>query len=172
MMENAWLNKPLCCRYLFAEFKTLRLPVRDGGAVNDIQWRWALGLFKQCQYEILGAWPTQVAPAHAMQDLHQRGIEHIRAVAADDATDVIAHYTDAATWPVVGDDATALSQSAVGTFDPRRRATLRAAAATAERLQRSLKRAIRRCAPFADEAAAAAFLAQQLEKADRGFWAV
>lgn len=168
VMKNTWLSKPLCGRYVFADFKTLHLRVRDGDASKDISWRWALGLFKQGEYEILGAWSAQAAPGEVAQDLHDRGIERIGAVAGADATDLTAQYPDAANWPPAEDVST---PHIVQTFGPRRRAALRSAAATAERLQTTLSQAIRRRAPFADEASAAAFLAQQLEKADRRFWA-
>jgi hypothetical protein len=45
------------------------------------------------------------------------------------------------------------------------------AAVTEERLHKSLTREIRRRAPFADEVAAATFLGEALEKADRRLYA-
>lgn len=168
---NTWLSKPLCSRYVFAEFKTLHLPVRDGDAVEDIPWRWALGLFKQNQFEVLGAWSAHALPAHVAQDLHDRGIEHIKAISAEGGADFASQYPDAAPWPSAEDSLNMPSSSAARVFGLRRRAALQSAAATAESLQTTITRAIKRRAPFADEAAAAAFLAEALQMADRRFYA-
>jgi hypothetical protein len=155
-------SKPLCCRYIFAGFKTLHLPVRDGdGADKHIPWRWALGLFMQDQYELLGAWSAQVPALSVAHELHDRGIEHIKAISADGCVDCRSTYPDAVAWSARRDP------DAARTFGPRRRAALLSASATAERLQASLTRAIKRRAPFADEGAAVAFLMHALESADR-----
>lgn len=169
-MKNTWLSKPLCSRYVFAEFKTLRLPVRDGDAVKDLPLRWALGLFKQNQYEVLGAWSTQVWPAHVAEDLHERGIEHIKAISAEDGAGFASQYPDAVSWPLAVDGHDMPSPTAAHVFGPRRRAALNSAALTAQRLHTTITRAIKRRAPFADEAAAVAFLAQKLQIADRRFY--
>lgn len=169
--SDDWLSRPLCCSYAFAEFRTLRLPVRDGDAVKDIHWRWALGLFKQDEYEVLGAWPAQVVPALVAQDLQERGIEHIKAIAAEGGADFVSQYPDAAPWPSVNGIPDAQPRGAARVFGPRRRAALQSAAATARRLQTSITRAIKRRAPFANEAAAADFLALALQDADRRFYA-
>lgn len=160
-MANTWLAKPLCCRYVLAEFKTLALPVRRDGAVEHSSWRWALGLFKGDQYELLGAWSAQVPALSVAHELHDRGIEHIKAIAAEDGVDCTSTYPDAVAWSARSDP------DAASTFGPRRRAALHSAAATAERLQASLTRTIKRQAPFADEGAAVAFLMHALENADR-----
>ena len=155
-------SKPLCCRYVFAGFKTLHLPVRDGdGAAKHIPWRWALGLFKQDQYELLGAWSAQVPTVSVAHELHDRGIEHIKALSGDGSVDCTSTYPDAVAWSARSDP------DAEGTFGPRRRAALLSATAAAERLQASLTRAIQRQAPFANEGAAVAFLMHALENADR-----
>jgi hypothetical protein len=160
--HSAWFTKPLCCRYIFAGFKTLHLPVRDGdGAAKHIPWRWALGLFKGDQYELLGAWSAQVPALSVAHELHDRGIEQIKAISADGGVDCTSTYPDAVAWSARSDP------HAEGTFGPRRRAALLSATATAERLQASLTRAIKRRAPFADEGAAVAFLMHTLENSDR-----
>ncbi|MFG6433550.1 hypothetical protein [Roseateles sp. LYH14W] len=157
----AALSKPLCCRYVLAEFKTLTLPVRRDGVVEQSRWRWALGLFKGDQYELLGAWSAQVPALSVAHELHDRGIEHIMAISAEGGVDCRATYPDAVAWSACSDP------HAASAFGPRRRAALLSAAATAERLQASLTRAIKRRAPFADEGAAVAFLMHALENADR-----
>ena len=160
-MANPWLTKPLCCRYVLAEFKTLALPVRRDGVVEQSRWRWALGLFKGDQYELLGAWSSQVPAQSVAHELHDRGIEHFKAISAEGGVDCTSTYPDAVAWSTQSDP------HAASTFGPRRRAALESATATAERLQNSITRAIKRQAPFADEAAAVAFLTRTLENADR-----
>ena len=168
-MENTWISRPLCCRYVFGDFKTLRLTVCDGDSVKDVDWRWALGLFAKGRYEVLGAWPAQAVPELVADDLYQRGVESFKAVSADVRLAFISRYPGAASWSSAEGDRDVRPPSAPGAFGPRRRAALRSAAATAERLQTSLKRAIRRSAPFADEVAAAEFLVKTLQRADRRF---
>jgi hypothetical protein len=161
VMANTWPTKPLCCRYVLAEFKTLDLPVRRDGVVEQSCWRWALGLFKGDQYELLGAWSAQVPALSVAHELHERGIEHIKAISAEDGVDCTSTYPDTVAWSASGD------AHAASTFGPRRRAALLSATATAERLQASLTRSIKRQAPFADEGTAVAFLMHALENADR-----
>jgi len=96
-----------------------------------------------------------------LDELHDRGIEHIKAISAAGGVDCTSTYPDAVTWAARSDP------DAASTFGPRRRAALLSATATAERLQASLTRTIKRKAPFADEGAAAAFLMHALENADR-----
>lgn len=169
--RKAWLCRPLCRRYAFAEFNTVRLPVREGDAVRKVSWHWALGLFKPGEYEILGAWPSDAAAAgYVGQDLHERGVERIGAVAGEDSAGLAVQYPSVATWSPDGDTVGA-SQGVATNSGPHHHAALLSAADTAGRLQARLAQAIKRRAPFADEDSAAAFLAQQLQKADRRFWA-
>lgn len=164
---SAWFTKSLCCRYVFAEFKTLHLPVRDGDAVKQIPWRWALGLFKPDEYELLGAWPAQVLLPAIANELHDRGMECVQAISPDAGVDFASRYPRAVTWPqAAGLDAAVPPSSALG-FSRRRLAALQSATATAESLQHSITGAIKRKAPFADEGAAVAFLMHALENADR-----
>ena len=76
-LHTPWLSKPLCSRYVLAEFKTLRLPVRVGEVVTGATWRWAHGLFRQNEYEVLGAWPPQASHEQVARDLHERGVERV-----------------------------------------------------------------------------------------------
>lgn len=157
----SWLGRPLCRRYVFAKFKTLQLPVRDGDAVKHLAWRWALGQFKQNEYEILGAWPACAALAYVARDLHKRGVEYISAIAVEVGADFGSPAPEAAPRPPTE-----------RSLDTRGRwAVLELAAVTEKRLHKSLTREIRRRAPFADEVAAATFLGEALEKADRRLYA-
>lgn len=169
--RTACLSKPLCRYYAFVQFRSVGLALRDGQALTATRWCWALGMFNPCQYEVLGAWRSQHDSGEAAQDLHDRGILQIGVLAAGDTVDFAAHYPEAATWPQTGGETANLPQSAPErTFGPRHCTALRSAAATADRLQARLARAIKQQAPFASEASAAAFLAHHLEKANRSFW--
>lgn len=158
---SGWRGRPLCCKYVLAEFKTLALPVRRDGVVKQSRWRWALGLSKGDQYELLGAWSAQVPALSVAHELHDRGIEHIKAISAEGGVDCTSTYPDVVAWSARSDP------DAPSSFGPRRRAALLSASATAERVQASLTRTIKRQAPFADEGAAVAFLMHALENADR-----
>lgn len=169
-MQNAWLHKLLCSRYTFAEFKTLQLPIRNGDMVKRVAWRWALGLFRRGEYEVLGAWAAELPPAQVVRDLHERGLEQIKVVSMEVGMASSSEHPDALPWPPAETHLTSPVSSAAG-FGPRRQAAFQSAMTTAQHLQLSLKRAIQRRAPFADEASAVAFLAQSLERADRRFYA-
>jgi len=167
--DASWRSRPLCCRYALVEFKTLDLPIDGGDAVRHVPWCWALGLFTQDQYEVLGAWPAQASSAEVGHDLHQRGIEQIKAITASDGTECSEHFPGAVTLPRAFESEAAGTPTRAGVFGPRRVAALKSAATTADRLQRRVANAIQRRAPFADEAEAVAFLLHALEKADRRF---
>jgi len=170
VMQTTWLGKPLCSRYAFAAFKTLRLPVSNGDAVKDIGWQWALGLFRRHEYEVLGAWPVEATQAYATLDLHKRGAEHIEVISTEESADFAIQYFRATPLHPAKDDIDAITLRASRAFGPRRRVALSSAVAMAARLQTSLVRAIKRSEPFANEAAAISFLCRQLQKADRRFY--
>ena len=153
-----WTNRPLCCRYLFAQFKYLRLHVRSGDAVQHADWYWALGLFVPDKLEVLGAWPIEVAARQIAEDLHDRGIERIGVVSAGCPIDLTSRFPEAITWQLA-DGPLALA--------PRQRLELRSAIDAAKQLQKSIEGSIKRRSPFPDKAAATSFLTLALEKANR-----
>lgn len=165
--QSAWLSKPLCCRYLLAEFNVLRLPVKSGSAIKQSHWRWALGTFRQAEYELLGAWPRQVPLPAVLDELRDRGIERMEACCAEADEDVASRFPDAVPLLRTDDRKAAVPPSHLRRFSAKRWAALEAAVAKAEFLQLSLERAIERHGPFADEGAAAAFVLDTLENADR-----
>lgn len=165
-----WVNRPLCSRYVQAEFKVLSLPVGGGEAARGVPWYWALGLFAQDQYEVLGAWPAQSFPEQVARELRNRGIENIRAIVATSDIDATSMFPDVFAWsPALASSATD-SRSAARTFGPRHHAVLHAAVATGNRLHTRIARTIERHGHFNDETAAAAFLIQLLEEVDRRFY--
>ena len=165
--SSSWLCKPLCRRYLLAEFNVVYLPINSGSATEQSHWRWALGTFRQAEYEVLGAWPQQVPLAVVLDELHERGIERIEACRAGAGEDFACRFPDAVHWPRTHEQKTDLTPAHLHRFTTRRWTTLQAGVATAEFVQLSLERSIKRHAPFADEGAAVAFLMQALESADR-----
>jgi hypothetical protein len=83
---TAWFGDALCCRYLVVQFGRLRVRVRQGDVTATSHWLWALGLFKDGSSHVLGAWRDDgpASPQQIAADLHDRGLERIRALAADD----------------------------------------------------------------------------------------
>lgn len=162
-----WRGRPLCCSYILAEFKTVHLPIREADGVRQVPWRCAIGLFRKGEYEVLGAWPAEFALAQICDDLHQRGTERIMTIAAGDGFDCASRFPDAAMASVSDDSAGVGAPCAALLILPRQRAALQSATAISKRFQASITRAIERQAPFADEAAAVAFLTRTLESADR-----
>lgn len=165
-MASTWLSKSLCCRYLLAEFNVLRLPVKRGSAIEQSHWRWALGTFRQAEYELLGAWPLHVPLSAVLDELRHRGIERMEACCAEADEEVASRFPDAVPWPRTDGRKAGVPPSHLRRFSSRRWTALEAAVAKAEFLQLGLGRAIKRHAPFADERAAMAFLFHTLESAD------
>lgn len=166
-----WLSKPLCRRYQFADLRVVRLPVCSGAAVTEVRWCWALGQCKPGESEILGAWASDAALVHIGQDLHERGVECIAAVAVHEGVDLTVGHQDAAAW--LSGEAGSLVN---GVFVARAASaqfgdSVLAAVVVAESLQTNIRRSIKRRRAFADEAEAAAFLAQRLQSADKRLWA-
>lgn len=159
-----WFRGTLCCRYLVVRFGTLRVPMLKGGAVAAAEWHWALGFFRDGQFEVLGAWQDEsegTAQRIAM-DLHDRGIERIKAIAAED------RLLEAMVGlrPKVCRNTTAELVESGRLGSCMRRAACWAEV-TGQRLQARMSGVARRQAPFADPAAAADFIAQAFQRADR-----
>lgn len=166
-----WLSKPLCRRYLFADLRAVHLPVCSGAAVKELRWCWALGQSKLGESEILGAWPSDAALVHIGQDLYERGVERIAAVFVQEGVDQTVGHQDAAAWLPGALGSLTNGVFTAGFASVQHREVLDPAVVIAELLQTNIKRSIKRRRAFADEAEAAAFLAQRLQSADRRFWA-
>ncbi|MGM9482939.1 hypothetical protein ACS5PN_17220 [Roseateles sp. NT4] len=165
--DSSFLGRPLCTWYACATFKTVRFAIADDRAVRVTGWVWSLGLLEHGQYEVLGVWPAGTASTRVAQDLRERGVEWIEAIAAESDADIESLLPDAAPWPSVAAVSSDDPFNRLSTFDLRHAAALEAAVATAERLQRSVVQAVKRRGCFADEAAAVAFLARTLQNIDR-----
>lgn len=79
---HRWLTKPLCRRYVAAEYSSNPISdlVGDASAPGCI--RWALGSLLNGEVEILGVWQDRAATPSAtvsmFGELHERGAEFIR----------------------------------------------------------------------------------------------
>ncbi|HEY1130522.1 MAG TPA: hypothetical protein VGF12_14060 [Roseateles sp.] len=159
-----WYSGALCCRYLVVRFGKLYIPMLKDGSTAVSEWHWALGFFTDGRFEVLGAWQDDgggTAQRIAV-DLYQRGIERVKAVVADD------HVVDALTGlrPKVCGRASAelAASSALG---PRMRRVIRWADIAGLHLQGRMSRVAKLQAPFANQAAAAEFIARAFQRADR-----
>ncbi len=162
--SSQWFRGTLCCRYLVVRFGKLSIPMLKEGAAVAADWHWALGFFTDCQFEVLGAWQAEgegTAQRIAM-NLHDRGIERIKAIAAEDRL----LEAMAGLRPKVCRNTTAeLVES--GSLGSRMRRVARWTDAAAQRVQDRMQRVVRSQLPFADDAAAADFIAQAFQRADR-----
>jgi hypothetical protein len=159
-----WLGNALCCRYTVVQFGKLQLPMRIDRALTISEWHWALGLFTDGQLQVLGAWRDE-GPETAQritEDLHDRGLERVRVLAADDG--LVAAMK--AQHPKLCEQTVAeLVES--GTVSYRMQQAIRWTDTAARRLHERMSRAAKRYGPFADHAAAADFIAQAFQRADR-----
>jgi hypothetical protein len=162
--STRWLSSALCCRYLVVRFGRLRIPMGHEGSSTTAEWHWAFGFFMDGRFEVLGAWRDEgvATPQRIAADLHNRGIERIKAVAADDS--LVAAM--ARLRPKVSRQSMA-ELAECSAFGPRMRQAIRWTDAAAQRVQDRMQRVARSQSPFADDAAAADFIAQAFQRADR-----
>jgi len=168
----SWLRRPLCWRYKFARVLSFQLAVL--GRNEAEHWRWAFALFSLDECEVLGVWSGGAATAGSiLGDLAQRGVERIELMSTQDpvgGSSLVGNRTGLGVGQVTQtlwiDRLIALDRIA-REFHGRRRPPLSSAVATSNRLHKRLVQAVRRHSPFASSEAAAAFIAQWMERADR-----
>jgi hypothetical protein len=153
--SSRWSCRPLCVRYAFVEFQTLRLPTHHMRSVRQDAWLWALALFDWSGYEVLGAWSKEVPHPSVGEDLRQRGVKQVKVIRGEAGIECALEFSRAKPF------------SDAGAFSPLRRMAIQAASNIARGLQSSFVRAIDGRAPFASECFAEDFLFRQLERADR-----
>jgi len=159
-----WFDSALCCRYTLVQFGKLQLPMRIDGVLTSAEWHWALGLFTDGQFQVFGAWRDEgpETPQRIALDLHDRGLERVHALGADDGL-LAAMKT---LHPKLCErTVTELVES--GAVSYRMRQAIRWTDDATQRLQERMSRAAKKYGPFADHAAAAEFLAQTFQRADR-----
>ncbi|HEY0955490.1 MAG TPA: transposase [Roseateles sp.] len=162
--SGRWFSGALCRRYLVVRFDTLRVPTRHQESIADVQWHWAIGLFTDGQFEVLGAWRDEGAatPRRIATDLHHRGVERIKALAgADGLTAAMGCFRPQACRRSTAELTEA---SALG---PRMRQAVHWTDTAAQRLQDRMQRVVRNHGPFDDDAAAADVIAQAFQRTDR-----
>lgn len=162
---SCWASKVLCCRYVLVAFKTVSIPVSLGDSVARLPWRWAFGLFRRDEYEIVGVWPARLSAAQVARDMEERGLVRIAAVVPDAGFECSSVFPRAVRVSAIEGDPPPTTSRELG---PQQEAELRSVVMQVEQLQRSIDRAIKRQTPFADESAAAEFLAVTLERGERG----
>ncbi|HEY0956264.1 MAG TPA: transposase [Roseateles sp.] len=158
-----WFGSTLCCRYTVVQFGKLQLPMRIDGVLTTAEWHWALGLFTDGQFDVLGAWCDE-GPAMAQRiaaDLHNRGLERVTALAADDG--LIAAVRGLGIKVCEH----AAAERASSAASSRMQQAIRRTDTAAQHLQERMSRAVRKHGPFADEAEAADFIAQAFQRAER-----
>ena len=162
--STRWFGAALCCRYPVLRFDRLCLPMQQEGSSSTAEWHWALGLFTDGQFEVLGAWRDDgdAAPQRIAVDLHDRGLERIKAVAGDD---VLVAAMGRFHPRGCGSNLAQLADSSA--FGPRMRQAIHWTDAAAQRVQQRMQRVARNQGSFANDAAAADFLAKAFQRADR-----
>ncbi|MCE4557375.1 hypothetical protein [Pelomonas cellulosilytica] len=162
--SSDWFGSALCCRYTAVQFGKLWLPMRIKGASSAAEWHWALGLFTDGQFQVLGAWRDE-GPETAQriaENLHDRGLERVHALAADAGVAAAMKARD----PKLCERTVAELRES-GAISHRMRQAIRWTDAAAKRLQDRMSRAAKKCGPFAEHSAAADFLALTFQRADR-----
>ncbi|MBV8036216.1 hypothetical protein [Roseateles sp.] len=159
-----WFSRSLCCRYLVVRFGKLSLPTLKDGFVEAAVWHWAIGFFRDGQFEVLGAWRDEGegTALRIATNLHDRGIERLNAAAAEDGL----LGAIRGLHPKVCRNTTA-ELVASDILGPRMRRAVRWTEVAGQRLQSRMSGAAKRAGPFADEAAAADFIAKAFQRLNR-----
>ncbi len=131
-VSQRWSGGTRCSHHQVVRFGKLHVPLLKGGAVMAANWHWALRLFTDGQFEVIGAWPDQ-GPATGQRiaiDLYNQGMERIKAAAAESS------ILDA-----LGNDRFRVGRSTTdklaesGAFGPRTRRAIRWTDAAGQHLQ-------------------------------------
>lgn len=160
MNTARWFSGALCCRYLVVRFDRLSVPRAEGGGAAE--WHWALGLFRDGEFEVLGAWREEgvLTPQRVAADLYERGLERVAAVVGcSSVVGGMARFCPKACGP-----ADELAGSAA--LGARMRRCVRWSESAGARLQARMQRAVRTRRPIGDEAAGE-FMALAFQRADR-----
>jgi transposase InsO family protein len=163
-----WFKGALCCRYTVVQFGKLRIPMRIDGAPATAEWHWALGLFTDGRFQLLGAWRNE-GPATAQriaEDLRDRGLERVAALAADNKLVAAMKGLSPKTYQRT---VTELAES--GAASSRMRQAIHWTDTAAQHLQERMSRAAKKDGPFVDHAAGADFIARAFQRVDRALLA-
>jgi hypothetical protein len=165
---GAWLSRPLCRRYSFAQFGAFRLDACNQG--ESLDWHWALGISASGECEVLGAWQGESSSVarQIAADLDARGVERIGTVCARPAVawDAIGPETSKrfAATTVLGED----GADAPGAHRrTRQRRGIRLANDAAKFVQKAVDRAVRQRQRRPNDSDAIAFVSNVLRRADQ-----
>ncbi len=98
---------PLCCRYVVVHFDAQPIQLPPTGTLHELLVSWALGVARDGDWEVLGAWPQQdggpTSWKSVFEKLVTRGLgKHIPVILADACRDVYGASPDAAVLPPFG----------------------------------------------------------------------
>lgn len=161
---DRWFSGPLCCRYLVVHFSRLRVPMKHERLIAMADWHWALGLFIDGGFEVLGAWRDEggKTPDQIAADLHQRGLERVKALAGDESVvAALGRFRPAASRETMAE----LAES--GAFGPRMRQAIRWTDTASRQLHTRMQRVACGQQTLSDDAVAADFIAKAFQRADR-----
>lgn len=162
--SDRWFSDPLCCRYLVVRFSKLRVPMKHGRLITMADWHWALGLFIDGGFEVLGAWRDEgvARPDQIAANLHERGLERIKALGGDEG--VVAAM---GRFRPTASRQTMVELAESGAFGLRMRQAIRWTDTASRQLHTRMQRVAGGQQTLPDDAAAADFIAQAFQRADR-----
>lgn len=171
--EAAWQSRPLCCRYLFANFGAQRIRVRADDVTSTFSVSWGLGALEDGHLEVLGSWADPIADAPNWQavfsQLAARGVQQIRFVVNADSEAVRAAFPrsrmlNSMTLQPCPD----LAPSAA--LSPRVRRIVKSTAGAAQQMQAALTHVVRRHGSFDCPKSALMALEQALQRLEQRLW--
>jgi hypothetical protein len=104
---DSWTEMPLCRHYVVVHFDAQPIPLPRKETLCELRVSWALGVVRDGDWEVLGAWPQQDGGPTAwkivFEKLVARGLgKHIPFILADACRDVYGASPDAAVLPPFG----------------------------------------------------------------------
>ncbi len=159
-----WLSRALCRCYTLVQFGKLRIPMRVNGVLATADWHWALGLGTSGEFEVLGAWRDDgpATPQRIAADLHHRGLERVRLLVADEGLAAAMKGL-----PSKVCEQTVADLASPGVASSHLQQAMRWTGTAAQHLQRRMSRAAMQHGAMPDDSAAAEFLSQRFQRADR-----
>lgn len=104
---GSWSAMPLCCHYFAAHIGEQPVQVlADDGVARELMVAWALGMLRDGEWEVLGAWRVAASgPAHwrgMFDELTVRGVKGISTVLACSFAEAGAACSNAIVRPTIG----------------------------------------------------------------------
>lgn len=145
-----WYGRPLCRHYLAIVFTRTVLGCSVGGNAAPLSLRWALAATGEGQAEVIGWWPNELPSVFEWQsvsaELHARGIEQVRVLITDDPTVSEAAFRGGSAI-VLGAGCTPEGLPSIG-LAARHRKAIEQAISSANSINASIVRRLKRKAPL------------------------